>query len=280
MNKSMYPCIWCNHDARVMADFYVGTFPDSRVVDENQAVVVFTVNNQRIMLLNGGDMFNPTPTIALRYLTSEEAEIEDIYRKLRDGGKDLIPLNEYSFSKRYAWVEDRFGMTWQLYTSKKEDIIQKIVPTLMFVDKNNGKAEEAMNFYTSIFPDSNLKTIQRYTSDGQEETPGNIEHGQFVLNNFLMMIKDSSYPHSFNFSEGISMVVECNTQEEIDTYWGLLTREGGEGGTCGWLKDKYGMNWQIVPATIDKLMRSPKVQKAMMGMQKLDIQLLRKAAEA
>ena len=76
------------------------------------------------------------------------------------------------------------------------------------------------------------------------------------------------------------MVVECNTQEEIDTYWGLLTREGGEGGTCGWLKDKYGMNWQIVPATIDKLMRSPKVQKAMMGMQKLDIQLLRKAAEA
>lgn len=279
MNKSIYPCIWCNHNARVMADYYVSVFPDARVVDENQAVVVFTVNDQRVMLLNGGEMFNPTPTIALRYLTPDEKEVEEIYKKLREGGNDLVPLGEYSFSKKYAWVEDRFGMTWQLFTTKDE-IVQKVVPTLMFVEKNRGKAEEAMNFYTAIFPDSRLKKTVRYGEDQQGETPGNIEHGQIVLNNFLMMVKDSAHPHSFNFNEGVSLVVECDTQEEIDTYWERLTADGGEEGMCGWLKDKYGVSWQIVPRMIDKLMqRSRKVLEVMMNMQKLDIQQLREAAE-
>lgn len=279
MNKSIYPCIWCNHSARVMADFYVNVFPDAQVVDENQAVVVFTVNGQRIMLLNGGDMFNPTPTIALRYLTADENKVEEVYRKLSEGGKDLMPLNEYPFSKKYAWVEDRFGMTWQLFNSR-EEIVQKVVPTLMFVDKNHGKAEEAMNFYTSIFPDSSVKKIRRYPDDEGEETPGSIEHGQFWLNNYLVMIKDSAQPFSFNFNEGVSLVVECNTQEEIDNYWERLTAEGGEEGMCGWLKDKYGVSWQIVPATIDKLMkRSRRVLEVMMNMKKLDIERLRQAAE-
>ena len=94
------------------------------------------------------------------------------------------------------------------------------------------------------------------------------------------MIKDSAKPFSFNFNEGVSLVVECNTQEEIDNYWERLTTEGGEEGMCGWLKDKYGVSWQIVPATIDKLMkRSRKVLEVMMNMQKLDIQQLREAAE-
>ncbi|NLJ00275.1 MAG: VOC family protein [Bacteroidales bacterium] len=279
MNKSMYPCIWSNHNARVMADFYVSAFPNARVVDENQAVVVFTVNDQRIMLLNGGEMFNPTPTISLMYLSSDEKEVEEIYRKLSDGGKDLMPLDSYGFSKKYAWVEDRFGMTWQLYTGNEKDIAQKIVPTLMFVDKNNGKAEEAVNFYMSIFPASGEARFSRYTGE-EGETLGNIQHGQFVVNNYMMMIMDSSYPHSFNFNEGVSLVVECNTQEEIDLYWERLIADGGEEGMCGWLKDRFGVSWQVVPAVIDKLMqRSPKVLEMMMNMGKLDIQKLREAAE-
>ena len=280
MNKSMYPCIWCNHSARVMADFYVSAFPNAQVVDENQAVVVITINDQRIMLLNGGDMFNPTPTISLMYLSTDEAEVEEIYRKLSDGGKNLMPLEKYAFSKKYAWVEDRFGMTWQLYTGEEKDIIQKVVPTLMFVDTNNGRAEEAVDFYMSIFPGSGQKRLSKYTGE-EGETPGNVQHGQFMVNDYLIMIMDSSYPHSFNFNEGVSLVVECGTQEEIDTYWKRLSSEGGEEGMCGWLKDKYGVSWQIVPATIDKLMRrSPKVLEAMMNMKKLDIQQLREAAES
>ena len=122
--------------------------------------------------------------------------------------------------------------------------------------------------------------MSKYTGE-EGETPGNVQHGQFMVNDYLIMIMDSSYPHSFNFNEGVSLVVECGTQEEIDTYWERLSSEGGEEGMCGWLKDKYGVSWQIVPATIDKLMRrSPKVLEVMMNMKKLDIQQLREAAES
>ena len=145
-------------------------------------------------------------------------------------------------------VEDRFGMTWQLFNSRAK--LQKVVPTLCSWIESR-KAEEAMNFYTSIFPDSSVKKIRRYPDEEREEKPGSIEHGQFWLNNYLVMIKDSAQPFSFNFNEGVSLVVECNTQEEIDNYWERLTAEGGEEGMCGWLKDKYGVSWQIVPATID-----------------------------
>jgi predicted 3-demethylubiquinone-9 3-methyltransferase (glyoxalase superfamily) len=94
------------------------------------------------------------------------------------------------------------------------------------------------------------------------------------------MIMDSSWPHAFNFTEGVSLVVECDSQQEIDSYWSGLISGGGEESMCGWLKDRYGVRWQIVTSTIDKLIaRSPRVMEEMMKMRKLDIRRLQQAAE-
>jgi len=279
MNNAIYPCVWCNNNAAELAEFYVSVFPDTKIIDENPFVVRLAMSGQRLMLLNGSDLFRPNPSISLMYLTSLESEVEQIYAKLIETGTALMPLDKYPFSPMYGWVEDQFGVSWQLYTGKEEDIIQKIVPTLMFVNHNNGKAAEAVDFYTSLFPDAESRGLLRYSGE-EGETTGNIQHGEFLINHYLLMIMDSSWPHAFNFTEGVSLVVECDSQQEIDSYWSGLISGGGEESMCGWLKDRYGVRWQIVPSTIDKLIaKSPGVMEEMMKMRKLDIRRLQQAAE-
>lgn len=278
MNNAIYPCVWCNNNAAELAEFYVSVFPDTKIIDENPVVVRLEMSGQRLMLLNGSDLFRPNPSISLMYLTSLESEVEQIYAKLIETGTALMPLDQYPFSPMYGWVEDQFGVSWQLYTGK-EDIIQKIVPTLMFVNHNNGKAAQAVDFYTSLFPDAESRGLLRYSGE-EGETTGNIQHGEFLINHYLLMIMDSSWPHAFNFTEGVSLVVECDSQQEIDSYWSGLISGGGEESMCGWLKDRYGVRWQIVTSTIDKLIaRSPRVMEEMMKMRKLDIRRLQQAAE-
>lgn len=262
-----------------MADFYAGIFPDTKITDSNAIVVMLEISGQKLMLLNGGDMFRPNPSISLMYLTTSQSEVESLYSKLIDNGKALMTLGEYPFSPKYGWVEDRFGVSWQLYSGQEEHIIQKIVPTLMFVGRNNGRAEEAVGFYTSIFPDSRPRGMLRY-SGAEGETSGNIQHGEFMLNDYLLMIMDSSYPHAFGFTEGLSLVVLCDSQDEIDRYWFGLISGGGEESMCGWLKDRYGVSWQIVPSMLGELMaRSPRVTEELMKMKKLDIRKLQEAAQ-
>ncbi len=278
MNNSIYPSLWYDNNAREAAEFYASVFPETKITDENPVVVMLEMNGQRLMLLNGGDMFRPNPSISLMYLTTSQSEVEDICSKLIVGGKVLMPLGEYPFSRKYGWVEDRYGVSWQLYTGQEEHIIQRLVPTLMFTGSNNGKAEEAVGFYTSVLPDSQPRGMLRYTG-AEGEVAGNIQHGEFMIREYLLMIMDSSLSHDYNFTEGVSLVVECDTQAEIDRFWTAQTSGGGEESMCGWLKDRFGVSWQIIPTVLPALMAgSPRVTEELLKMKKLDIRKLMEAA--
>lgn len=278
MNNSIYPSVWFNNNAREAAEFYLSVFPKSKIADENPVVVIMEVSGQKLMLLNGGDMFRPNPSISLMYLTSSQSEVEEIYSQLIGDGKSLMQLDKYPFSPKYGWVEDRYGVSWQLYCGQEEHIIQKLVPTLMFSGRNNGKAEEAVGFYSSVLPDSKPRGMLRYTG-AEGEVAGNIQHGEFMIRDYLLMIMDSSLSDDFSFTEGVSLVVECDTQAEIDRYWTALTSAGGEESMCGWLKDRYGVSWQIVPTVLPALMAmSRRVTEELLKMKKLDIRKLTEAA--
>lgn len=279
MNNSIYPCIWCNNNAREMADFYCSVFPETKISDENPVVVMLEMFGQKLMLLNGGDIFKPNPSISLMFLTMSENEVEEIWNKLLPEGESMMPLDAYPFSPKYGWVQDKYGVSWQLYTAQNENhIIQKIVPTLMFTGAQNGRATEAAQLYTSLFPNSEIRGAMYYTEEsGEPET--NVQHGEFIINNYLLMMMDSSLEHQFGFAEGVSLVAECDYQEEIDNYWNALTSGGGEESQCGWLKDPFGVSWQIVPAQLDEwLKESPKVMDEVLKMKKLDMQVLSEAA--
>lgn len=278
MNNTIYPCIWCNNNAKEMAVYYCETFPDTNILVENPYVIMLEISGQKVMLLNGGDVFRPNPSISLMYLTMDEQVVEKLWEKLSDGGRTMMPLDVYPFSPKYGWVADKYGVSWQLYTARDEShIVQKLVPTLMFTGGQNGKAERAAEVYTALFPDSAIRGILRYTGE-EGEVEGNVQHGEFLIRNYLLMMMDSSLEHNFEFTEGVSLVVECDTQEELDNYWNSLTSNGEES-MCGWLKDQFGVSWQIVPRELREWMAaSQKVSEALFQMKKIDMNILRNAA--
>src|SRR5690554_5694922 len=163
MNKLIYPCIWCNNNAKEIAHRYTSVFPNTEIVYQNQWEIILNMNGQSLMLLNGEAIIRPNPSLSIMYLTTSENEIENIYYKLVKKGKELMPLDSYPFSPKYVWLEDEFGVSWQLIKAEQKDIVQQIVPTLMFVGNNNGKAEEAIDYYTSIFPNSQKRGVSKYT---------------------------------------------------------------------------------------------------------------------
>ena len=155
---------------------------------------------------------------------------------------------------------------------------------MMFVGEQCGNAEEAIRFYTSVFKDSKVGDILRYSEDATPDKPGTIQHVEFTLEKQGFAAMDSAYEHGFMFNEAISFIVNCKTQEEIDYYWDKLSAVP-EAEQCGWLKDKYGVSWQIVPTTMNEMMQNkdPKkmeqVTEAFLKMKKFNIAELTKAYE-
>ena len=276
MIHPIYPCLWFDGKAKEAADFYVSVFPNSKITSEIPMVTTFESVGQKFMCLNGGPEFHFNPSISFYTIMDSKEEIDMVWEKLSEGGSALMPLNEYPWSKRYGWVQDRFGVSWQLTVDKPEGVSLKFIPALMFTGSNFGKAEKAIEKYISIFENSGLRFASRY-GDDQGEQAGKINHAQFTLNGQLFAAIDSNMPHAFNFNEAISLVVECDNQDEIDHFWSELSKGGSEG-QCGWLKDEFGVSWQIVPAILGQLMndpqRSPRVVEAFMKMKKFDIETL------
>lgn len=276
MTNLIYPCLWFNGNAREAATYYCAVFDHSRIIADTPMVVNFELSGQKFMGLNGGPEFRFNPSVSFFVVCETLEEIDDIWNKLMDGGAALMKLDKYAWSERYGWAQDKFGISWQLSYGRLEDVGQKFTPSLMFTGAQSGMAEKAINFYTSVFEGSSVAGVLKYTKE-DEDIEGHVKHAQFNLGKHVFMAMDSSYPHGFVFNEATSFVVDCASQEEIDYYWGKLS-EGGSEQQCGWLKDKFGLSWQIVPSILGKLMsdpeRSGRVVNAFMQMKKFDIATL------
>jgi predicted 3-demethylubiquinone-9 3-methyltransferase (glyoxalase superfamily) len=156
--------------------------------------------------------------------------------------------------------------------------MKKITPFLWF----DNQAEEAMNFYVSVFKNSRILGVSRY-GDAGPGAKGSVMTAAFELNGQEFTVLNGG-PQHFGFSEAISFFVNCETQQEVDELWEKLT-DGGEPGPCGWLKDKYGLSWQIVPTALAEMLgdkdatKSQRVMQAMLQMSKIDVAALRQAYE-
>jgi predicted 3-demethylubiquinone-9 3-methyltransferase (glyoxalase superfamily) len=239
-------------------------------------VAMIEVEGKKIMLLNGGPKFKINPSISLFVTCASNEEIENIWNKLIEGGSAMMALNKYPWSEKYGWLADKFGMTWQLMLAKLPPGEEKLIPSFLFVGEQYGRAEEAIKTYASIFPNSQIHTLQLY-KEGEPQPEGKLKFGHFSLDNNLFAAMDGLGEHKFQFNEAVSIVVECDTQKEIDNYWNKLT-ESGEESMCGWLKDKFGVSWQIIPKITGSLMSDPekaqRVMKEVMKMKKLDIETM------
>ncbi len=291
--QKIIPCLWFDDKVEKAAEFYTSIFKNSKIgnivrYDEEAAkasgrpkgtvlTVEFTLNGQEFMGLNGGPVFKFTPAISFFVSCKTHEEIDELWGKLSEGGTVLMELAKYPFSEKFGWVNDKFGVSWQLILASAT---QKIAPCLMFVKEQHGKAEEAMNFYVSVFKNSRIHMIARYEKG--EDVPGTVKHAKFSLGGYEFIAMDSGLDHKFTFTEATSFVINCETQVEVDYFWEKLSK-GGKEVQCGWLKDKYGLSWQIVPTILGKMLtykdpeKSKRVMKALLQMKKLDIKQLEQA---
>jgi predicted 3-demethylubiquinone-9 3-methyltransferase (glyoxalase superfamily) len=282
MTKDIYPCLWFDGQAHNAAEYYCSVFSEAAITSDSAMATEFEVSRQKFLCINGGPDNIPNPSVSFFVVCETGHEVDVLWEKLMETGIERMPLAKYDWSEKYGWLQDRYHVNWQISVGKMDDVGQKITPTLLFTGDLNGKAEEAIQFYTSVFENSSVMGILRYAA-GQNETEGNIAHAQFKLGNSVFMAMDSSLPHQFNFNEAISFVVECSSQSEIDYYWEKLSAFP-EAEQCGWLKDRFGISWQIIPSILSQLMNDPEKSKnvvhAFMQMKKFDIKKLLDAAES
>ena len=277
MAISLSPCFWYESDAYGAMQLYANAFENSVAPRHNDFMSSIQIKDQVIHGLNGGPMFKPNPTLSLYTTFTQEAELRRAYEVLVKGGKTLMALDTYDWSPLYVWVEDKYGVSWQLILNEQEEV--KISPAVMFVGTHHGKAQEALQYYIDTFEESKALFTFPY-SEGPDK--GLVAHGQFELCGNRYIVMDSGAMHEFSLSEGTSIIMMCDNQEEIDHYYDTFAAEGAER-QCGWCKDKYGLSWQIVQRQLTAWMSNPetvqRVAQAFLPMKKINLSSLEAAAK-
>lgn len=239
--------------------------------------IEFEIAGIKFLALNGGPLFKFNPSISFFIVAKDELEIDRLWKKFSDGGKVLMELNKYDWSKKYGWIEDKFGLSWQIILAEG-DTKQEIFPSLLFVDKAFGKAEEAINYYTSVFENAKIESVYKFPDNENA-----VMYSDFSLDGNLFAAMDGSGEHGFQFNEAVSFIVDCKDQTEVDYYWNKFTSDGGQESMCGWLKDKFGVSWQITPKILVDMLndkdaaKAKKAMLAMLQMKKIIISDLEKA---
>ena len=298
--QKIIPNLWFDRQAEEAARFYTSVFENSKVGKTTRAsragfethglpegtvmTVEFEIGGMRFLGINGGPLFKFNPSISFLVACSQKEQVDSIWQKLTmDGGPALMELGEYPFSERYGWAQDRYGLSWQVMLMKDREIQQKIIPTLMYVGEQAGNAEAAINLYTKVLHNSSTGQIMRYGKGEEPDKEGTLKHAGFTLEDQDFAAMDSAREHKFAFNEAVSLIVECQTQSEIDYYWEGLTANGGQESVCGWLKDRFGVSWQVAPQILAEMLRDPdkgkveRVTEAFLKMKKFDLAGLKKA---
>ncbi|WP_066072520.1 VOC family protein [Neobacillus soli] len=289
--EKIVPHLWYDKEAKEAALFYISLFDSSKLLNvtviENtpsgdSELITFELAGQQFKAISAGPYFKFNPTISLMIACYSVEEVNTKWNALIDGGTELMPLGEYPFSKWYGWVQDRFGLSWQLMLMDKDETVQKITPNLLFSSDSCGKTEEAVKYYTEIFEDSEIEIINRYGAGEAMSSKAKVNYAAFKLCGIHFSAMDHGYDVDFNFNEAFSLIVNCKNQNEIDYFWDRLSAVP-EAEQCGWVKDKFGVSWQIVPDNIDEVLfkgsrdEIHRVTKALFKMKKIDLNALENA---
>lgn len=289
--QKITPHLWFDKEAKEAAKSYTSIFKDSNIKNTTTLfnttsgttdIVTIELMGQEFTLISAGPLFKSNPSVSFLVACKTKDEVDKLWENLSKGGTALMELGEYPFSERYGWVQDRYGLSWQVMFMGERKINQNITPTIMFTDKQAGRAEDAINFYATVFHNSKVGDILRYSKGEEPDIEGTIKHAAFTLEGQEFAAMDSARVHNFAFNEAISFIVHCETQEEIDYYWAKLSADP-KAEQCGWLKDRYGLSWQIVPTVMEEMLRDKdrerlaRVTEAFLKMKKFDIEVLKKA---
>lgn len=296
--QKIIPHLWFDKQAVEAAKFYVSVFPESTITHQSVLkntpsgdcdMVSFDLSGFSFMAISAGPLFKFTPAISFMVNfdpsidKNAEQNLEKIWKKLAEGGKALMELQEYPFSKKYGWIEDKYGVSWQLIlTDPNGEPRPFIMPSLLFCEKAVGKAKDAADHYCSVFKNSKLGTRVFYGKGQEPNKEDYVMFSDFTLEGQWFTAMDSAADHKFTFNEAISLLVNCDDQAEIDEYWEKMSAVP-QAEQCGWLQDKFGVTWQISAKRLQEMMEQgteeqvQRVTQAFLPMKKFDLTKLEEA---
>ena len=277
MDQFITPAVWCDSTAAEAAEFYAETFREGSVIEQAPGLAAtVSIHGFRLSLIDGGNQYAPNPSIScilnfdpLLFGGEEQARtyLDELDERLSTGGV-LVELGEYPFSPHYAWVRDRFGMTWRLMlTDPAGEPRPFVLPCFTFGGANHANAEKATDAWIALFDDAHRGALRR---EGGPMEAGTVMFTDFTLRGTWMAAMDSGTFHDFTFTPGVSMIVSCRDQEEIDRYWAGLSAVP-EAERCGWCVDRWGVSWQVVPRNIAELMADAATRERILQMGKIDL---------
>lgn len=289
--KKIVPHLWYDNEAKEAALFYISLFQKSKLLNVavientpsgNAEIVSFELEGQPFEAISAGPIFKFNPSISLIVACYSIDEVNAKWKALSEGGIELMPLGEYPFSKYYCWVQDKYGLSWQLMLVDDSQNFQKITPNFLFSRDVCGRAEEAIKYYTEIFDNSEIGIISKYADGEAKTSKAKINYGAFKLEGIDFSAMDNGFESEFSFNEAFSLIINCKNQEEIDYFWQKLSAVP-EAEECGWVKDKFGVSWQIVPTIMSEMLSSGsreqinRLTETFLKMKKFDLEVLKKA---
>ncbi|AKK03388.1 VOC family protein [Corynebacterium epidermidicanis] len=285
--QKITPSIWCNQNAREVADFYVSTFRDAQIVGNQtypesglpdwqqdmagkELMIDLEIAGLRISLINADGHYHPNGAVNFMVNFDPAAHpdavdyLDSVWARLIDGGQIRMELGEYPFSQRYGWVEDRFGVNWQLIVTRPEnDPRPHVIPSFMFCGKAQDRCAEAVDYWCDVIDNSQVGRRVEYPNK-----PGSVMFSEFQLGGQWFTAMDSAVPQDFTFDGGVSFVISAHEQDEVDYLWEKLADTEQP---CGWCLDQFGAVWQIIPDNFGELMSRPGSYETMLTMTKIEI---------
>lgn len=292
--QRIVPHLWYDTQAKEAASFYVRLFDQSEIfnvsVIENTPsgdaeTVSFQLAGVKFEAISAGPYFKFNPSASFLVFCNNEKELRTIWEALSEDGIELMPLGEYPFSNLYVWVQDKYGLSWQLLLSNTMQRNQKVIPNLLFSGKSCGMAEEAVKYYVEVFSGSEILEINNYKDGEAQAQQAKVNYASFELDGLALSAMDNAFDVDYEFNEAVSFIVKCRDQEEIDYFWDKLSFVP-EAEQCGWIKDRFGVSWQIVPIQLDEMMNSGdrakvnRVTQEVLAMKKLELDILLRAFDS
>lgn len=289
--QKIIPFIWFEDQAREAGDYYVSIFPNSRIISTSVLtgtpsgdtdIVSLSLNGLEFQFMSAGKLADRNPSFSYMVACKTSEEVDRLWFALIKGAEVLMPLDVYPFSKKYGWLKDKFGVSWQIMHDGGMDV-QRITPSLLFVGRVCGRAEEAMNLYCSIFNGEILPgSISRYGENQTPDKAGTLNYARFQMAGQEFVVMDSAQNHKFEFNEMQSFVARSVSQEEMDNVWDKLSYVPSAE-QCGWLKDKFGLSWQMTTYSMEEMITTgtpaqiERIVQAFLPMKRLDINKIEQA---
>lgn len=282
--QTIIPHLWYDTEAKEAVAFYIElfggkidwTYTITDTPSGDSDLIQFQLGDMTLAAISAGPYFKLNESMSLMVNVANKDEVTRLYQALSEGGRVLMPLGEYSFSPYYVWLEDRFGLSWQLSYAPDLDKPYQFDICLLFSQEQVGLAQPMLDYYKDKLPQASVGQLSYYGEGEAAVEAAKLNYAELLVAGQKMIVMDHGYGGEASFNESFSLMVYVDSQDELNFYYDLLSAVP-EAEMCGWVKDQFGISWQIVPRILMEAYdtASPETVKAVndavLTMKRLDI---------